>query len=697
MKRRSKRGLAAALAIATLGLAGALLIRRGAARRPHLLLVTIDTLRFDRLGCYGHTRAHTPTLDALAARGTRFATAIAHTPLTAPSHASILTGRTPLGHGVRDNGMVMPNASTTLAERLQAAGYRTGAFVSTFVLDRRFGLARGFDTYDDVLPHGDDPGRAASVERRADATTDAVLRWLDAAPAGGTAEETPFFAWVHYYDPHAPYDPPPPWGERFADHPYDGEIAFTDEQLGRLLGRLDQTGRLSRTIVMVTGDHGESLGEHGEATHGIFIYDVTVRVPLLLAGPGVPAGRVASTAARHVDLAPTLLDLAGLEEPGSEGRSLRPAAARELPDEPAYLESLYARRQLGFAPLHGWRASRWKLIQAPQDELYDLASDPGEARNRASSEAGHLASLQRDLERALARPAPAAAIAQDAAERLRALGYLGGGSETATASGRDPKDAVRLIQRVEAGMAATWRDSAAAERELTAALEEEPRLPVALRFRAIARARQGRIEGALADLTVLDTLAPLEADDLVLLGECQRLLGRLDQATVAYERARRLAPTHPDAQRGLADLALFRGDTANAAALYRRILGDRPHDVGAIVKLGVVAVREGRLGEAIELFRRAVGTDPRHPEALLNLAGALAKAGQAGEAVRWFEQAIQAGQRTPVAWNGLAIARLEIGDRAGALAAIRASLESNPAQPAIAQLAEELAGGGMTR
>jgi len=285
--------------------------------RPNVLLVTIDTLRADRVGCYGHASASTPVLDALAARGVRFETAIAHVPLTGPSHASILTGLGPLGHGFRENaGFVLPTQVKSCAQDFRERGYRTAAFVSAFPLDRRFGFDRGFDVYDDHLPRGNDPRRTPYVERFADATTDAVLRWLE-SPAETPAR--PFFLWVHYYDPHAPYEPPGEFAARFRTAPYDGEVAFADQQLGRLLRALEQRGLLARTLVLAMSDHGEGLGEHGEGTHGLFVYDSTLKVPFIVAGPGVATPRVAPTVARVIDVLPTLLDYAGLAPPGDRG------------------------------------------------------------------------------------------------------------------------------------------------------------------------------------------------------------------------------------------------------------------------------------------------------------------------------------------------------------------------------------------
>ncbi len=314
-----KRKLAAvAAALAALALAF-WLARPRPGPPPNVLLVTIDTLRFDRVGAYGYAAAETPVMDALARRGVRFTTAIAHAPLTAPSHASILTGLLPLGHGVRDNGaFVLPRQPTTLAEAFRGAGYSTAAFVSGFPLDHRYGFARGFDTYDDHLQRGGDARRAAYVERSAADASRAALAWMKGA-------RRPWFAWVHYFDPHAPYEPPADLQARFAASPYDGEIASVDRELGALLKAVDTDA--SPALVLVTSDHGESLGEHGEATHGVFVYDATLRVPWIMAGPGVPQGRVSDVVARGIDVLPTLVDYAGLTVPaGVLGRSLRPAA-----------------------------------------------------------------------------------------------------------------------------------------------------------------------------------------------------------------------------------------------------------------------------------------------------------------------------------------------------------------------------------
>jgi tetratricopeptide (TPR) repeat protein len=699
-----------------------------------VLLVTIDTLRADAVSAYGNPAASTPVMDALAAKGARFTTAVAHVPLTGPSHASILTGLIPVRHGVRDNGgFVLPDEVPVLTETFRGAGYRTAAFVSGYPLVRRFGFSRGFDVYDDSLPHGNDPRRAPYVERSADRTTDFVLRWLK-TPVGETGfggSGAPWFLWVHYYDPHAPYEPPGELATRFATRPYYGEAAFVDQQLGRLLRRLDERGWSSRTLVLVTSDHGESLGEHGEDSHGIFVYDSTLRIPWIMAGPGIPAGLTVDVVARLVDIAPTLLDCAGIAGPGDfDGRSLRAASAgRPVRDEPAYAESLSSLLHMGWAPLHAWRTRQWKLIEAPRLELYDLEKDPAEAHNLAGERPELVEQMRRPLLAAMSAPTPLAAKAVDAeaAERLAALGYLGGASAPPPADDatrKDPKDHVDVITRLERGMSRARMDPASAVRDLTAVIRQDPGITVARRYRAVAYAAAGQPEAALADLHSLEKEEGLSAEDLIVLADCLRASGRSGEALGALERATRLqpkspqpllsrgnvllkdgrneeavaafegvlsvAPGHIEALRGLGDLALLRGDTAAAAERYDRILGIDPNDAGAMVKLGVIRMRGSARDEATTLFRQAVEREPKNAEALLYLAGALAASGRHAEAVPLFERALSAGPKTTMALNGLALTLLELGDHAAAAKALRESLALDPRQPGVAQTLAEL-------
>jgi arylsulfatase A-like enzyme/Flp pilus assembly protein TadD len=762
---RGRAWLVAGIAVVALVAAGVALMRsRRVPPRPNVLLITIDTLRADHLGCYGDAGAATPVLDALAARGVRFATAIAQAPLTAPSHASILTGRTPLAHGLRDNGaFVLPEKVPTLAAAFQAAGYRTAAFVSGFPLDRRFGLARGFDSYDDRFQHGDDPHRAAYVERPADQTTRAVLQWLG---NHSSATDARWFLWVHYFDPHAPYAPPPEIAARFPGRLYDGEVAFVDSQIGALLRSLEATGAMARTLVLATADHGESLGEHGELTHGVFVYDATLKVPLILAGPGVSAGLVSATVARSIDIAPTLADLASVPvASGTEGRSLRPAlSGRAMSDEPAYAEALFSRIQLGWAPLHAWRTARWKVIDAPRPELYALDSDPGEKSNRVEQSPSVKDDLLQPLRAALTAGTPTASAPEDAsvAERLAALGYLGAARTMPAAdSPRDPKDGIGLINRLERGIAEARANPEFSARELAAILLEEPRFSLARRYRAIALAATRDYAGAIRELHALERDGPLPAADLVFLGDYLRLSGQAgeardtleraasleprapepllslartfiaqgqpDQAAAAFERVLAVVPGHPDALRGLGDLALGREDLVSAERYYDLVLKGAEYDAGAMVKIGVIDVRKGQLDAGIALFQKAVALDPTNAEALLDLASALAKSGRHAEADPYFERALalapaepsversvligatrflqgrfaeaagayqsaldKAPAPTPELLNGLAWAQLKLGHTREAALLLRRSLALNQSQPEIDRLLAQL-------
>lgn len=427
-----------------------------------ILLVTLDTTRADWIGCYGRPDVRTPWLDRVARGGALFAQAVADVPVTLPSHATLLTGIPALGHGVRYNAdfRVGPDA-LTLAEVLREAGWATGAIVSTLVLDSRFGLDQGFDHYDDDLTPGyvmhdaslypDRTQWLPRADRRAHETAERAAEWLRRAPS-------PFLCWVHFYDAHFPYDPPPPWG-RTAPHLYGAEIQFTDRQLGRILGLLEESGP-SDLVVAVTADHGEGLDQHREDGHGIFVYDETVRVPLAVRGPGVPAGRVVGTQARTIDVAPTLLELAGGPAGLGIGGSLVPAIrdpGRASDGEPAYCESIKSRLFYGGSGLKAVRTGDAKYVWAPRPEVYDLRDDPGETRNLAQEDPARAEALRAQLAGTMrsilerARPfSETGELDEETAARLRTLGYASGGeggapgtlAEELALSGHDPKDLV---------------------------------------------------------------------------------------------------------------------------------------------------------------------------------------------------------------------------------------------------------------
>ena len=384
-----------------------------AAAKPSVLLITLDTTRADRVGCYGYAPARTPAMDALAADGVRFDRALSPAPLTLPAHASILSGRVPRRHGVRDNALFRLDAKVPLVqEAFRARGYATAAFVSAAVLDRALGLARGFAVYDDAMR-----GASESAERTADRTVDAAYAYLDGVHG-------PFFLWVHLYDPHFPYAPPEPFASRFKDRLYDGEIAFMDQEIARLVAKART--KAPALIVAVAGDHGESLGEHGEDGHGIFVYQATQRVPLLVSGPGVPKGRVVSGTVGLVDLAPTLAALCGLSGPKEpDGRSLA-AAWEDRPEGAARdyeVESYFPLFSYGWAPLRALVRGSTKFIDAPRPEMYDLVSDPAEKMNVRVSRKDQADTLSRALFDRIEGDTPAPAAMDPAlAEHARRIG-----------------------------------------------------------------------------------------------------------------------------------------------------------------------------------------------------------------------------------------------------------------------------------
>jgi arylsulfatase A-like enzyme len=571
---------AAALLVALL--AGAC----GRTPQRSVLLVTVDTLRPDALGWVAGRNA-TPAIDALAAAGFRFPGAVSPVPLTLPAHTSLLTGLDPHRHGVRDNGQLLGPAPTTLGGILGGRGYATGAFVSGYPLRALFGLDRGFERYDD------DIGSAGDIwlDRPAEATTDAALAWLRDVLAA--APQRPWFLWVHYFEPHDPYTPPPRFARPGPRGAYDGEVAAADAAVGRLLSGVGSATAGTSRLTVFAGDHGESLGEHGEDTHGIFVYDSTVLVPLIIAGEGLVRPGESRAPARLVDVLPTLLDL--LEIPpcqGLDGISLRPLLDGGMLDPPAaYLESQQPWLGYGWAPLVGLRTSSFKLIDAPQPELYDLARDPGETANRLASDAGTAGDLGRTLRARQAQGAAPAAPADDpeVLAALRSLGYASGFGAGRAPSGPDPKDRIaelRLISLAEAEARAGSRTSALAILDMV--LETEPDQPY-------ANLRAG-------------TLLAAE--------------GQLAEAIERLEHVLRIEPTHPEAAFALADALSRAGRLDRAEAAWRLTVRIQPRRAVAWSNLGTVLLRRSRVGEAIGAMAKAVDLAPADPVLVANLAEA---------------------------------------------------------------------------
>jgi choline-sulfatase len=562
-----------------------------------VLLVTLDTTRADHLGCYGAKGAATPAIDAVAARGVRFEQALAPTPLTFPSHATILTGRVPRRHGVRDNALfrLRPDVPV-LAESFRKAGHGTAAFVSAAVLDGDLGLARGFQVYDDTLG---DAALGEEPERRGDRTTDAALAWLGKV-------EGPFFLWVHLYDPHAPYAPPEPYKRSYA-----GEIAFVDAQVGRLVAAA--SARSKDLLVALAGDHGESLGEHGEDTHGIFLYQATQRVPLVVAGPRVPAARVVRETVGLVDLAPSIAEWAEIPLPvGTDGVSLAGAlAGKGAPlRRDVEMESFFPLFSYGWAPLRALVRGGLKFVDAPRTELYDLSKDPAEKRNVRTARRNDALALSRALAARVEGDAPSPEAMDPAlaehAQRIASLGYVGGSAAIETAEAIDPKDGIVWIADLTAG-----RNALAAKRPadgiapLSRLVARNPSNMPALMTLASCFQQAGRLDDAIGVHRRALALYPKSAVTWKNLGGALAERKKPDEARAAFEKALELAPDDPEALHELSRLAFERSDFVAAERYLARELAVRPT---AATARALGNLRSKKLGDergAQDAYRRA--------------------------------------------------------------------------------------------
>ena len=628
------------------------------ANAPNVLLITLDTTRADRLGCYGYEYGNTPTMDALATEGVLVERAYAHVPLTLPSHATILSGVHPPGHGLHVNFQgALPAELPTLAERFHGAGYRTAAVVSAWVLDESFGLGRGFEVYDDVSHIA--TGTDQRAERPANEVVDAALRWFE------TDDERPFFAWLHFFDPHDPYEPPSFYAEGLASM-YDGELAFVDSQLARLFKVLDARGELEDLVVVLTADHGESLGEHQEATHGVFIYDATMHVPLIVRAPGrLPAGTRAVGPVGLVDLAPTVLDLVGLPAvAGHEGASLTGMLRGEaFAARPVLLESEYPRRSFGWARLFALVSGDDKVIRAPRTELFDLGADPGETTNLAPQHEQRAAELVDAVERRLAslprRSASQIEATGDEESRLVSLGYVAGATGSIDGeddlSLRDPKDVPHVLSGV-------------------------------MRARSFAKLEQH--ERVVSTLTPLALESP-ESDELfALLGKAQLDLLDFAAAEESLKKSLRERPDQAGRLVQLGDAVRSQGRLEEALALYTRAVDAEPNHGQAHSRLGFAHGQAGRFDLALHHFRRFVELDPTSPNAQTNLANALLSTGRHAEGIGHLRRALELDPRCEPAHHSLWRALVLVNQRVEAIGALR---DARSVVPGDRSLARELA------
>ena len=633
--------------------------------QPPLVLVTIDTLRADRLGSYGSTRGLTPSLDAFAREATRFTAAVSQVPLTLPSHATILTGLHPARHGIRTNdGFRLAASVPTLAESLKIAGYRTGAFIGGYPLRGSSGLSRGFDRYDDEFLAAPE-----ATERSADAVVRSALAWVEAHRAD------PFFAWIHLFDPHSPYTPPAPFAAAYRDAPYDGEIAYADAAVGRLLDRLRTLGLFAPAAIAIVADHGESLGDHGERTHGTFLYDATIRVPLLIKRPARPASARAAVdvPVETADLAPTLAALAHATLAAGDGQNLVPLldGAAGDSDRTAYAESYYQNVLLGWSPLRAARTARWKLIDAPRPELYDLERDPLEKENRVAERAALAAGLRRALTGVEAGGRAAhdagAAAAGESAERLRSLGYASGSTAPAPArTAVDPKDRVAVWAEIEDGIDLATRDPAGAEQRFAQALRLEPGNGLAMKYLADLRYRSGRLRDA-RDLYRRAIAAGFRhADVYVNLASIAEHEGHPDEAREALTSAVRLTASDADAWNRLGLLDARRGDLEGATRAFSAAIAAAGDRAEPYYNLAIVERRAGHEAAAQAHLQEALARNPTYAEARYELGTGYLRAHDPARALAAYRAALAGRPDYAEALFGAARAELDLGKTAEA-------------------------------
>lgn len=691
----------------------------------NVILITIDTLRADRLGCYGFLPDVTPTVNLFASRGVLFNTAIAQTPLTLPSHATILTGTQPTFHGIRDNGgFVVSDKLQTIAEVFKSAGYETAAFVSAYVLDSKWGLNQGFDYYFDRF----DLGRyekisLADVQRRGDETIDEVISWLEKRKNGK------FFTWIHLYDPHTPYSPPEPFNQQFSDRPYLGEIAFTDVQLSRLWNFLE-TQNLTRNLILVfTSDHGESLGEHGESTHGFFVYQEAIHIPLIFVTPFPRLqGKKIDQIATLADIMPTVCEMVGLKTPSEvQGQNLIPFFSGRKVEENklAYSETYYPRFHFGWSELRSFQNRRFKLILAPVPELYDLKNDPDETRNLVYLEKKVFEKMNSEAHAFEAQASQNALetefnkIDEDTRERLAALGYLGSFIDPAKLKGKklaDPKDKISVFNEIsrarESGLAGNPEEAVASLKKI---IDDDPdigdahfalgnvyfkmkKYPEALE--SFSRSLELKPDDTFAVINItncyLGLHQPEKAEAFIkdylkkgfddpqlhfVLGNLNVYQGRLEKAVEYFEECIKKNPGSASAYNAIAAVYLTLDKIDQAENYLNKAYELNPRLTSVRYNFAQLREKQNRLPEAVEFYKQEIADSPKNYKALYNLARLFRISGRESEELEALKKAIAANPDFPLSYFYLARIYLNRGENyAEALRLVKKGLELNPDQ-----------------
>jgi choline-sulfatase len=664
-------GSCAATLLVAVGLAALLSSCSSAVAPPptNVILITIDTLRADRLGCYGNTHVETPTTDALARDGVLFERAIAQVPLTTPSHAAILTGTYPIWNGMRDwSDPGLRSDVPTLAEVFKKHSYGTAAFVSAFVLDSMWGLNRGFDHYDDWFRAQDyTHAKRQSIERSADKTVDRAIAWLQSRRPG------PFFLWVHLYDPHAPYQPPEPFKSRYRGRPYDGEVAYTDQQLGRLMQFLRGHGLYSSALIVLTSDHGEALGEHQEQEHGYFIYEPSIHVPLVMKFPAgfVPALRRIPDVVNTIDVAPTLTQFCAFpsdELRSFQGRSLLTLATKGSEGTPryGYSESLYPRSLVGASALFGLQTKRYHYIRAPHEELYDLQRDPQEKHNVLRENPTVAAALREELRGILTRYKPAGGpgamgrVDPETAEKLRSLGYVSlsiarpPGEFDPTAP--DPKELIgtydEILRSIDLADRGSYREANA---RLAALARKHPKIYLLpfLEGENLRAARDAR--GAIVQYRRALEINPLFDQAAMGLGHAAYAAEKNSEAAKAFDLALQLNPRNFPVRLALAKVYWRLGRLNEAAAEQLKVLDSHPNLAQAHAEYGITLVRLKRYAEALPALTKGIELGFRNAEVYNFMANAYTAEGRVDEAIQAYEQAIALDPKYPTPYVNLAL------------------------------------------
>jgi arylsulfatase A-like enzyme/Flp pilus assembly protein TadD len=732
-KRKTLVFGAAALALA--GLLAVFLLRPHAPNFGRLrgdkdwnvILITVDTLRADKIGCYGNGNVATPTMDAFAAQGIRYERAISQTPLTLPSHTTIMTGTLPIFHGVRDNGgFVVPAELVTMAEAFKTKGYDTAAFVAAYVLDSKWGLNQGFDTYFDKF----DLSRfekisLGEVQRPANEVIDEALGWIDKKKDGK------FFAWIHLYDPHTPYAPPEPFKSQYAQNPYLGEISYTDTQLARLWDFLDRNGLRDNLFLIFTSDHGESLGEHEETTHGFFVYQAALHVPLIIATPFPELrGRISSETVGLVDVMPTVCEMAGIPIPAEvQGRSLVPSffVPGAAADRLAYSETFYPRYHYGWSDLRSVQDGRFKLILAPVPELYDLDRDPGEEKNLVylekkvfedlSARAGVLMeeagrnALEVDLQN----------VDEETREKLAALGYVGSFMDSAKLQGKklaNPRDKIGVFNELsKARESGLGGDSEEAIRTIQAIIAEDPAITDAHFGLGNVLYKARRFEEAVESFKKAIDLKPDDSFAVIIIANCYQAMGRFDEAekyvldymakgfddsqlffllgtlmvnhkepekAVPYfEKCLAGNPRSASAHNGLAAIYLNRsadGDLARAEGHLSAASAINPTLQSLRYNIAQLREKQNRLAEAADLYLQEIADSPKSFKALFNLSRVYRLMGREEEEYDTLQKTIAADPEFPIAYFYLARIELRRGrDFEQAITFVKKGIELKPA------------------